>query len=78
LRFAATANTKSRVRAAIAFGLPAQSHTIKPVGAIDDYLETQEATANTKRERLNSIENVARRQTRSGDIRSLGHQGTCH
>jgi hypothetical protein len=79
LRFAATANTKSRVRAAIAFGhLPAQSHTIKPFGAIDDYLETQKATANTQRERLNSTENVARRQTRSGDIRPLGHQRTCH
>jgi hypothetical protein len=60
LRFAATANTKSRVRAAIAFGhLPAQSHTIKPLGAIDDYLETQKATANTQIERLNSTENVA-------------------
>jgi hypothetical protein len=32
LRFAATANTKSRVRAAIAFGhLPAQSHTMRGV-----------------------------------------------
>lgn len=59
MRFAATANTKSRVRAAIAFGhLPAQSHTIKPFGAIDDFLETQKATAKTQRERLNSTENV--------------------
>jgi hypothetical protein len=79
LRFTATANTKARVRAAIAFEhLPAQSHTIKPFGAIDDYLETQKATANTQRERLNSTETFARRQTRSGDVRPLGHQRTHH
>jgi hypothetical protein len=73
------ANTKSRVRAAIAFGhLPLQSHTIKPFGAIDDYLQTQKATANMQRaiefdrERLHGVE------TRSGDVRPLGHQRTCH